>query len=188
MNEKSRRTYLWLPTLLALVIFAFGVTGCASTEQSEGEAESETIAESQDESAADAGSDTVAIEEEVWPPEHIVVQHVLIGFAGSVPGKNVTRSKEAAEALAADIYKRAQDGEDFGALVVEYTDDSAPGFYFLANNDIEPTSTQEYPRGEMVKGFGDAAFELKMGDVGIANYEEKASPFGWHIIKRVQSQ
>ena len=44
----------------------------------------------------------------------------------------------------------------------------------------------QLPREKMVPGFGDAAFPLKVGDVGIANYDLSASPFGWHIIKRLE--
>src|SRR5205814_79055 len=53
-------------------------------------------------------------------PAHVIVQHVLIGFEGSVPGKNITRTKEAARALAAEVYARAKKGEDFDALVKQY--------------------------------------------------------------------
>jgi hypothetical protein len=146
----------------------------AGTEQAE-----ETMAEATGETSA---------EEEVWPPEHIVVQHVLIGFEGSVPNKPITRSQAEAEALAKDILEKSQAGEDFGALVKEHTDDQFPGFYFLANTGIEPNQANEFKREQMVKGFGDVAFGLRMGEVGMADYDAQNSPFGWHIIKRVEAQ
>ena len=40
-------------------------------------------------------------------PEHIQVQHILIGFSGSVPGKRITRTQEEARALAYDLAQRA---------------------------------------------------------------------------------
>ena len=127
-------------------------------------------------------------------PAHVTVQHILIGFEGSVPGKNITRTKEAARALAADVFARAKKGDDFDALVKQYTDDSAPGIYAMANTDvpIEPpkpgtkTRGREFPRGGMVKSFGDVSFSLKVGEIGMAEYDPANSRFGWHIIKRLE--
>jgi hypothetical protein len=118
-------------------------------------------------------------------PDHITIQHVLIGFVGSVPGKNITRTQEEAGKLAADVYARAKKGEDFDALVTKYTDDSAPGFYSMANNGVAPAQG-EYARSGMVPAFGDAGFPLAIGQIGIANYDKARSPFGWHIVKRVK--
>ena len=53
---------------------------------------------------------------------HITVQHVLIAFKGSVPGKNISRSKTEAETLAKEILAKAVAGEDFDALVKTHTD------------------------------------------------------------------
>jgi len=127
-------------------------------------------------------------------PDHVVIQHILIGFEGSVPGKNITRTKEAARALAAEVYARAQKGEDFDALVKQYTDDSAPGIYALANTDVPIAPLKpgtkarghEYPRGGMVKSFGDVGFSLKVGEIGMAEYDHANSKFGWHIIRRLE--
>lgn len=119
------------------------------------------------------------------PPDHIEVQHVLIGFEGKVPGKPVTRSQADAEKLAGEILERARKGEDFDQLVQKYTDDAWPGIYGLANTGVTP-GPDEYPRSGMVKGFSDVAFSLSPGNVAVADYDPKLSPFGWHIIKRVK--
>ena len=121
------------------------------------------------------------------PPEHIEVQHVLIGFQGSIPGKTVTRTKAEAEKLAQEVLDQARKGENMDALVQQYTDDQYPGVYDLANNGITPDPAKgEYKRSGMVKGFSDAAFGLSVGNVGISNYDPSNSPFGWHIIKRLK--
>ena len=52
-------------------------------------------------------------------PERVTIQHILIAFEGTVPGKDITRSKEEAQALAQDLFERAKKGEDFDALVWE---------------------------------------------------------------------
>lgn len=49
----------------------------------------------------------------------------------------------------------------------------------------------EYPmtkagRAGMVPGFGNVGFRLKVGEIGVAPWDAKASPYGWHIIKRVK--
>jgi len=118
-------------------------------------------------------------------PEHVQVQHILIGFVGSVPGKPITRTKEEAKALAYQILERARKGEDFDALVRAYTDDSPPGIYAMSGNGVAPASG-EYARNGMVPAFGNVGFELSPGNIGIADYDPKTSPFGWHIIKRLR--
>jgi len=121
------------------------------------------------------------------PPAHIQVQHVLIGFQGTIPGKTITRTKAEAEKLAQEVLEKARKGESMDALVQQYTDDQYPGVYDLANNGITPDpAKQEYKRSGMVKGFSDAAFGLSVGNVGISNYDPTTSPFGWHIIKRLK--
>jgi len=121
------------------------------------------------------------------PPDHIEVQHVLIGFQGSIPGKTVTRTKAEAEKLAQEVLDQARKGENMDALVQKYTDDQYPGVYDLANDGVTPDPAKgEYKRSGMVKGFSDAAFGLSVGNVGISNYDPSSSPFGWHIIKRLK--
>lgn len=119
-------------------------------------------------------------------PEHIQVQHILIGFTGSVGGKQITRTQDESKKLAYEILGRARKGEDFDALVKQYTDDSAPGIYGMSNTGIAPSMPGESARNRMVAAFGDVGFKLKVGEIGIADYEPRTSPFGWHIIKRVK--
>ena len=118
-------------------------------------------------------------------PDHITIQHVLVGFKGSVPGKNITRTQDEAKKLAEDILARAKKGEDFEGLVKQYTDDAAPGIYSMSNNGVTPAAG-EYARGRMVPAFGDAGFPLKVGEIGMASYDAVKSPYGWHIVKRLK--
>jgi parvulin-like peptidyl-prolyl isomerase len=110
------------------------------------------------------------------PDESISIQHVLIAFKGAPRMTKVTRSKDEAKVMAQQVYAEAIGGADFLALVKKYTDDSAPGIYALTKAG----------RTGYVKGFGDVGFRLKVGEIGVAPWEAKASPFGWHIIKRVK--
>lgn len=119
------------------------------------------------------------------PADHVKLQHILISFAGKIPGKNVTRSQDEARALAAQILERAKKGEDFDELVRTYTDDRPPGIYLLANSGITPANG-EFSRDRMVPAFGRVGFSLAPGEIGMAEYDPIASPYGWHIIKRLE--
>lgn len=134
-----------------------------------------------------AGATETTMTDEAKEPDFITVQHILIGFEGSVPGKPITRTKEEAATLAAELLARAQKGDDFGELVKEFTDDSFPGIYKMANNGVEADMAQNiYPRGRMVPAFGDVGFPLPVGGVGMAAHDAEKSPYGWHIIKRIE--
>lgn len=119
------------------------------------------------------------------PADHIKLQHILISFSGKVPGKNVTRSEAEARALASQVLERAKKGEDFDELVRSYTDDRAPGIYSLSNSGVPP-APGEFSRERMVPAFGDVGFSLLPGEIGMAEYDPSRSPFGWHIIKRLE--
>jgi parvulin-like peptidyl-prolyl isomerase len=36
----------------------------------------------------------------------------------------------------------------------------------------------------MVAAFGDVAWRLDVGEFGVAPFDPKDSPYGWHIIQR----
>ncbi len=120
-------------------------------------------------------------------PERLEVQHILISFAGRISKPELTRSQEEAETLANELLERIRNGEDFDALVQTYTDDQYPGIYRIANLNVPvDEANQEYPRGGMVKGFGDVSFSLKVGEVGMCGFDSETSRYGWHIIKRLK--
>ncbi len=120
-------------------------------------------------------------------PDHIVVQHILIAFQGSIPKPTVTRTQQEAEKLAMKVFQEAKQGADFDTLVKKYTDDQYPGIYRMANKGVTPDrSKKEYSRENMVPAFGDVGFKLKVGEIGLAKYDPKKSPYGWHIIKRIK--
>lgn len=176
-------------------------------------------------------------------PAVIEVQHILISFKG-IPRVNAARSQEEAEALAQELLGRAKKGEDFSALVKEYSDDNmdpadpTPGVYRMTapgctdpvifagmeermakmNLTLEPIerkvragemtnrqwvaevqkgygpaglaqflqTTISMPREDMAPAFGDVGFALQPGEIGLAPYDKTSSPFGIHIIKRLQ--
>ncbi len=125
-------------------------------------------------------------------PDQITVQHLLVGFEGSIPGKTITRTKKEAEAFANELFEKAKAGEDFDAMVKEHTDDSHPGIYQMANfglkGNMEPEEVSEkvFPRARMVGAFGNTGFPLEVGEIDMATYDANTSKYGWHIIKRIK--
>lgn len=75
------------------------------------------------------------------------------------------------KALAEDILKKAQGGEDFDKLIAEYNTD--PGMSAYPEGYI-------FTDGEMVKPFEDCVKSLKSDEIGICE-----SNYGWHIVKRL---
>ncbi|MDZ4803905.1 MAG: peptidylprolyl isomerase [Candidatus Eisenbacteria bacterium] len=131
-------------------------------------------------------------------PERIQVQHVLIGFLkepapgqseghSTIPGRMITRSKDAARALADRLLLEARAGASFDTLVMNHSEDEFPGIYGISNFGVSPNqSDNEYPREALVPGFGDVGFNLPVGGIDVAEYEPVKSPYGWHVIKRLR--
>ncbi|MBX3464025.1 MAG: peptidylprolyl isomerase [Planctomycetes bacterium] len=110
------------------------------------------------------------------PDAAITVQHVLIAFQGAPRITGVTRSKDEAKALAERVWAEAIGGADFQALMRQHSNDSGPGEYPLTKAG----------RAQMVPGFGDVGFRLRVGEIGVAPWDAQKSPYGWHVVKRVK--
>lgn len=115
-------------------------------------------------------------------PKHVTLAWVSIGFSGALQGHN--RSRDTAERIALEVFDRAKAGEDFEILAEKYSDAPATSVR-LCNRGVTPRE-DENSREQMVVAFGDVGFNLRAGEVGLAVYDPKASPFGWLIIKRLK--
>jgi hypothetical protein len=118
-------------------------------------------------------------------PEKVLVQHILIAFKRSVPNKPLKRTRKEARALAESLYDRAVKGEDFDALVKEYTNDQYPGMMLLTNKGA-PQVQGGRTRDDVVPKFGDVSFRLEVDEIGLASHHAALSPYGWHVIKRLE--
>ncbi len=164
----------WLPALLLLAPLA-----ACPTAPSQGSAET-GASSAVDRLRADAAA--LAARPEAADPV-VEVTHVLISFQGIPRGPKATRTREEAEALAADLYARMLAGEDFGALQKQYSDDSGAGTYAMSQ---DPKVPADWQRKGMVAAFGDVGWRLAVGEIGVAPYDPQKSPYGWHLIKRLR--
>lgn len=93
--------------------------------------------------------------------------HILIG----VDESDSEDEKQSKFELASDVLNKANEDEDFVALAQEYSDDSGSK---ESGGDLGVVA-----RGQMVKPFEDAVFEMSEGEIR----GPIESEFGYHIIK-----
>ena len=99
---------------------------------------------------------------------------------------DVKRTETEARALAQQLLAKLKAGADWGAAKRANSEDPPPGGpYGMANRGVRPASG-EVSRDKMVPAFGDVGFGLAVGEIGLAPYDARTSPFGFHIIKRVK--
>ncbi len=110
-------------------------------------------------------------------PEMVRVAHVLLSTRDTDTGQelNEDKRKEKKQQLG-KILERARNGEDFGALVRQFSDDpgsrGSGGEYTFAR-------AADNPRNAMVREFETAAFSLKTNQIS----DIVTTQFGYHIIK-----
>jgi parvulin-like peptidyl-prolyl isomerase len=108
-------------------------------------------------------------------PAEIAARHMLVSFQGALRASpSVTRSKGEAQTRAMEALQRAKAGEDFAALVKEFSDE--PGAADRGG------SLGRFQRGMMVPAFEKAAFKLAPGEIS----EVIETQFGFHVIQRTE--
>ena len=114
-------------------------------------------------------------------PEHgapkVRVQHVLVAFVGAKQGSESKRTYAEARTLTEELLQRARGGEDFAGLMTKYSSDDGGGNYTL---------TQAKRYDDYVENFHQVAFRLEVGEIGVAAHHRSKSPYGWHVIKRLE--
>lgn len=159
------------PTLLAATL-ALGLVGCRQI------------------GLAPEEPDPRAVEEDPTLREarRVTVQHVLVSFDEGGAGA-ATRTRGEAAKLAQKVYDLARRGHAFADLVYLYSDDAGSadtqGRYELANFGVD-AGPDQMERSSAVQGFGDAAFEMSVGEIRMVAYDATRSPYGWHVIKRLR--
>jgi len=119
----------------------------------------------------------IKIDEELIRKElednYVKAQHILFMTQSDVTGAPLSEEKIAEKrALAEDVLKRINAGEDFDKLMNEYCED--PGVKGAPDGYV-------FTEGQMVAEFEEAAYALGVNQVsGIVE-----TSYGYHIIKRV---
>jgi peptidyl-prolyl cis-trans isomerase D len=101
-------------------------------------------------------------------PEQLAASHILL----RIDDKDEAAVRKQAE----EIAKRAKSGEDFAALVKQFSQDES--------NNTTGGSLGEFGRGTMVPEFEQAAFAMKAGEIS----DPVKTSFGYHIIKVEKNQ
>lgn len=113
--------------------------------------------------------------------EGVLVQHILVSWKdkaaiyaqrGGQDPRGTARTEADVETLVNATLARIAKGEDFKALMAELSED--PG----SNKSGMPYPVD--PQAPMVPPFKNMAMRLKLDEIGVV-----ASPFGYHIMKRV---
>jgi peptidyl-prolyl cis-trans isomerase C len=104
-------------------------------------------------------------------PQRVHAAHILISTQDALTGQSLPPDKKKEKLkLANELKARAEKGEDFAALVKQYSDD--PG---SKNKGGDYT----FRRGQMQPAFESAAFSMKVNQIS----DPVETPFGYHIIK-----
>ncbi len=106
------------------------------------------------------------------------VKHILVSTVDQMQQPLSAAEVEAKKALADELLGRARSGEDFDALVAEYSEDpgskSQPEGYYLGKGFIVGS------QGQMVTEFEQMSLALEVGGIS----EPVETTYGYHIIKR----
>lgn len=161
------------PALLALSITSITGCGALATSPAWVGGGMEMVAPqrvAEEEARADRERERIARQPNEVGAKHILVMHVQ---SKSKPD-TVTRTRDEAKARAQSVLVKVRGGADFDQMVREFSDEPGAG--------DRAGDLGVFDRGQMVKGFSDAAFSLKVGEVS----EVVETPFGFHIIKRTE--
>jgi parvulin-like peptidyl-prolyl isomerase len=104
-------------------------------------------------------------------PEMVRASHILLGTRDPKTGGELSDEQKAAKRKQLEaLLKRARDGEDFGKLAKEFSED--PG-------SKDKGGEYTFPRGQMVPEFESTAFSLQTNQVS----DIVTTSYGYHIIK-----
>jgi parvulin-like peptidyl-prolyl isomerase len=104
-------------------------------------------------------------------PEKVRAAHILLATRDPDTRRELSESEKATKLRKMEgLLERARKGEDFGALVREYSEDRAAK---------DKNGEYTFGRGQMVPEFEAAAFSLAPGKVS----DIVTTAFGYHIIK-----
>ncbi|MEZ4293876.1 MAG: peptidylprolyl isomerase [Polyangiaceae bacterium] len=164
-----------VPSALIALIALTAATGCASLATSPDWTGGGLATLAPARAAEVEAAETAERERIARQPKEVGARHILVMHKKSrEKPESVTRTRDEALARAKECLLRVRSGEDWAKLVAEYSDE--PGSAERAGE------LGVFGRGQMVKSFSEAAFDLRIGQVS----EVVETPYGFHIIQRTQ--
>jgi parvulin-like peptidyl-prolyl isomerase len=110
---------------------------------------------------------------EFQQPERIKLQQIVLSFRNASGGAITDAEKTEKKSIAQQLVDRARKGEDFAALVKQYSDDPA---------GRERGGDYIFPIGKMVPEFESAVLSLKTNQVS----DIISTPYAFHIVKLLE--
>ncbi|MDF2607169.1 MAG: hypothetical protein K0R15_837 [Clostridiales bacterium] len=118
-------------------------------------------------------NDQTYVESVTKDPEYfmqqVTVKHILIKTINEDGTPKTDEDKAAAKTKADDIFAKVQSGEDFVALVKEFSEDTG---------SVEANGEITFGRDEMVPQFEEAAYDMEVGETRLVETE-----YGYHIMR-----
>lgn len=111
------------------------------------------------------------LQDEYQKPKKASVRHILFSTRGKSEAE-----KAQVRAKAEQVLQQAKNGKDFAELAKQYSED--PG------SKEKGGLYEDFGRGQMVKPFEEAAFNLDVGEIS----DLVETRFGYHIIKVIDQQ
>lgn len=160
--------------LPAILVIGLALLTACSNDNGDADAQAADPNQTQEQTAEQVQSETPPTAQPApsQAPQELAGAHILVMYQGSQRAPaTITRTKEEALALAQEIAKKAQGGEDFAALAKEFSDGpSGP-----RGGDLGT-----WVQGRMVPEFDKAILGMEIG--GVSDPVETA--FGYHVITR----
>ena len=115
----------------------------------------------------------------------VVLDHILIAVKN--PRIPSGKTPEEAKTIAYDLLKQLEAGANWAELKRKHSADPPPGGPYTILNKGQPDRANFiFVRGDMAPAFEAVGYSLDVGKMGIADFDPRTSPFGFHIIKRVK--
>ena len=123
-------------------------------------------------------------------PDFAAGRHILIAVDGGSLQPRTPRSIAAGRASAEEFAKKLRAGADAQSLVSIHSEDPGRGrdggFRRYRNFGVAADVDRQATRRERALAYGDVLFGLKVGEVGILDYDPKRNALGVYVIKRVE--
>ena len=119
-------------------------------------------------------------------PRRVKVKQILVRWSGARGAQGSKLDRSEAKLLAQALLARARDGEEFDRLVANEADAGLAVETLTVVADGGSRRVGEYSRADLPMALSELIFNLDVGEFGLCEFHEKESPYGWHVVFRVE--